>query len=243
MKMTGSRFNPTLGYLANQAITINRACGRRTWVEKDWGDKGELDLRLIDRREQWPKTAGKKQMRCHCHSSPKETRAMKFSSTTWSTMVVVLVGFLASSAFGGEPTAPIQVGASFNLNGRKGTVTKLDSLPLVENKSVKGFKFDSHKNPKLKELREHYNLDEIVSPGKDEFDRQVLLLDWVNHQFKKFGRPTANPRGAVEILRDIEAGHTFFCAQYADVLVSAAASMGSRCRRVIGRPPRPATTV
>jgi hypothetical protein len=151
---------------------------------------------------------------------------MNFLSTTCSKVIVVLVGFLASSAFAGEPAASIQVGASFNLDGRKGTVTKLDSLPLVENGYTRRFKFDSHKNLKLKELREHYKLDEIVSPGKDEFDRQVLLLDWVNQQFKKFGRPSASPRGAAEILRDIEAGHTFFCSQYADVLVSAAASMG-----------------
>ena len=111
------------------------------------------------------------------------------------------------------------------------TVAKLDTLPLVENDFTKRFKFDSSDNPKLKQLREQYKLDEIVSPGKDEFDRQVLLLDWVNHRFKKFGRPTANPRGAAEILHDISQGHTFFCAQYADVFVSAAASLGwiDRC--------------
>src|SRR4051794_16307509 len=108
---------------------------------------------------------------------------MNFHSTTASKVIVVLVGSLASSAFAGEP-ASIQVGASFNLSGRTGMVTRLDSLPLVENGYTKRFKFDSHNNPKLKELREHYKLDEIVSPGKDEFGRQVLLLNWVNHQFK-----------------------------------------------------------
>jgi hypothetical protein len=151
---------------------------------------------------------------------------MKSTSTAGSRLSVILIGFLATHAVAGEPAASLGPGSSFNLNGHKGTVTKLDSLPLVENDYTKRFKFDSHKNPKLKELRRHYKLDEVVAPGKDEFDRQVLLLDWVNHQFKKFGRPSASPRGAAEILRDIEAGHTFFCAQYADVLVSAAASLG-----------------
>jgi len=66
----------------------------------------------------------------------------------------------------------------------------------------------------------------VVAGGKDEFERQVLLLDWVCNRFEKFGRPSAEPRGALEILSDVERGHTFFCAQYADVFVSAAASLG-----------------
>ncbi|HVR87468.1 MAG TPA: hypothetical protein VMU54_24290, partial [Planctomycetota bacterium] len=80
--------------------------------------------------------------------------------------------------------------------------------------------------PKLKELRDRYQLDQVVAPGKDEFDRQVLLNDWVHRQFKKFGAPTAKPKGALEILRCVEEGHTFFCAHYADTLISAAASLG-----------------
>jgi hypothetical protein len=54
----------------------------------------------------------------------------------------------------------------------------------------------------------------------------VLLLDWVNHRFQSFGRPNSEARGALEILKAIDDGKTFFCAHYADVLVSAAASLG-----------------
>jgi hypothetical protein len=145
--------------------------------------------------------------------------------------IVAGCGWLTTSLLADDGAAAIAAGSSFDLAGRKATVTKLDSLPLVDNDYTKRFKFDAFDNPKLKELREHYKLDEVVSPGKTEFDRQVLLLDWVNHQFKKFGAPTANPRGAAEILHDIHEGHTFFCAQYADVLVSTAASLGwvDRC--------------
>jgi hypothetical protein len=141
-------------------------------------------------------------------------------------LAAIIAGFVSTCLLADEPSASIGLAATFHLAGRTATVTKLDTLPLVENNFTKRFKFDSYDNPKLKQLREQYKLDEIVSPGKNEFDRQVLLLDWVNHQFKKFGRPTANPRGAAEILRDIGQGHTFFCAQYADVFVSAAASFG-----------------
>jgi hypothetical protein len=53
-----------------------------------------------------------------------------------------------------------------------------------------------------------------------------LLMDWTHQQFKKFGQPSVNARGGLEILKGIEGGHTFFCSQYAQLLVSAAASLG-----------------
>src|ERR1041384_4987389 len=105
-------------------------------------------------------------------------------------------------------------------------VQKLETLPWVESEYSKRFKFDSFANPKLKELRERYKLEEVIAPGRDEFDQQVRLMDWTHNRFKKFGKPSTNARGAIEILRDIEGGETFFCAQYAKVLVSAAASLG-----------------
>jgi len=153
---------------------------------------------------------------------------MKSNCVRHSLVVVIAIicGCLSTRLFADDGAATIGVGSVATLNGRKATVTKLDCLPFVENDYTKRFKYDSFTNPKLKELRQRYKLDEVVAPGKTEFDRQVLLLDWVNRQFKKFGAPTANPRGAAEILQDISEGHTFFCAQYAEVFVSAAASLG-----------------
>jgi hypothetical protein len=119
-----------------------------------------------------------------------------------------------------------KVGATVDVGGRKVTIRRMEVLPLVENEYSKVFKFDAADNPKLKDLREKNGLDQVVAAGKDEFDRQVLLLDWVNRRFKKFGRPSASPKGAIEILKSIDEGHTFFCAHYGTVLVSAAASLG-----------------
>ena len=42
----------------------------------------------------------------------------------------------------------------------------------------------------------------------------------------KFGQPSTSAKGALEILKAIDDGHTFFCSQYAQLLVSAAASLG-----------------
>jgi len=140
--------------------------------------------------------------------------------------LVAWVG-LAGTLLAQEPgleTKP--AGATVTLDGRAVTVRRMEFLPLVENEYSKVHVFDTSENPKLKELREKNGLDEVVSRGKDEFDRQVLLLDWAYRRVKKFGRPTADPKGALEILKAVDEGHTFFCAHYATLLVSAAAGMG-----------------
>lgn len=66
-----------------------------------------------------------------------------------------------------------RLGPDLNLAGRQYVLTKLDTLPYVESNYTKRFKFDAYDNPKLKTLREKYRLDEVVAPGKDEFDRQA----------------------------------------------------------------------
>ncbi|MBM3878981.1 MAG: transglutaminase domain-containing protein [Verrucomicrobia bacterium] len=122
--------------------------------------------------------------------------------------------------------APLKEGATFEMARGAATVTKLDALPFVESEYTQRFRFDSADNPKLRELRQRYQLDAVVAPGRDEFDRQVLLLDWVHGRFKRFGRPTVEAKGAIEILEGIENGAAFFCTQYAQLFVSAAASLG-----------------
>lgn len=106
----------------------------------------------------------------------------------------------------------LQEGATVEISGRKAVVKKLQTLPFVESDYTKRFRFDSWENPKLRELRERYKLDEVVAAGRDEFERQVLLMDWTHRQFKKFGHPSSNAKGALEILRDIGEGQTFFCS-------------------------------
>ncbi len=136
---------------------------------------------------------------------------------------VILAVLLQSGPAKVETLKP---GDKLVLDGKDATVKIMDFLPLVENEYSKIFAFDACGNPKLDELREKQGLDEVVSKGKDEFDRQVLLLDWAYHRVKKFGRPTADPKGALAILKAVDEGHTFFCAHYGSVLVSAAASLG-----------------
>src|SRR6185369_13521036 len=141
----------------------------------------------------------------------------------------VAIGVVSSiaAAFCAQAAAvTLQEGMTVNLGGRAATLKKLDALPYVESEYTKRFKFDAFENPKLKKLRERYYLEEVIGPGQDEFDKQVLLMDWTHQQFKKFGQPSTNAKGALEILKAIDEGNTFFCSQYAQLLVSSAASLG-----------------
>jgi len=133
---------------------------------------------------------------------------------------------IAGVCCAGAADAPLAAGQTFRLGEHQATVTKLDALPYVDSDYTRRFKFDSFNNPKLSELRLKYQLDSVIAPGKDEFDRQVRLMDWTHRQFKKFGHPSCTETGALDILQAIGEGNSFFCAQYAKVLVSSAASLG-----------------
>jgi hypothetical protein len=147
----------------------------------------------------------------------------------WSILLVCGLSLTVSAiAFGANAGGgtPLKQGDSITLEGKRAVLMRFDALPYVQSEYTKRFRFDRFDNPKLKELRERYHLVEVVAPGKDEFDRMVLLVDWVNHRFKKFGKPSCPARGALQILPAIDAGNSFFCSQYGDVMVSAAASLG-----------------
>jgi hypothetical protein len=137
----------------------------------------------------------------------------------------LLAGFLIAVR-AHSASEPLKEGVVIDLGGRTVMLKKLETLPYLESDYTKRFKFDSFDNPKLAELRERGRLVEVVAPGRDEFDQQVRLMDWTHRQFKKFGRPSTNCHGALQILNAIDEGHTFYCAHYAEVLVSAAASLG-----------------
>jgi hypothetical protein len=137
-----------------------------------------------------------------------------------------LAGFVTTVASVEAANELLKKGDALELSGRSVTIRQLETLPYVESEYTKRFRFDSFANPKLKALRERYRLEEVIAPGRNEFERQVLLMDWTHRQFKRFGRPSTNCHGALAILNAIGEGHTFFCAQYEEVLVSAAASLG-----------------
>jgi hypothetical protein len=152
--------------------------------------------------------------------------ARKLKAIVRSSAILVLVLLLVGLVRAQPESGLFQEGAAFDLGNQKARLKKLDTLPWVQNEYTQRYKFDSHRNPKLEELRQRYQLDAIIAPGRDEFDQQVHLMDWTHHQFKKFGRPSISAKGALEILKGIGEGHSFFCSQFAELFVSSAASLG-----------------
>ena len=121
--------------------------------------------------------------------------------------ILLLPSLLASFAVvSGGQSIPLSNESRFQINGRTATISKVDTLPFVDSEYSRLFKFDSADNPKLKELRDRYKLDEVITSTTNEFDQQVLLMDWVHNRFRKFGQPTKQTRGALDILQGIDHG-------------------------------------
>jgi len=172
---------------------------------------------------------------------------MKLRQTAVAMLVAACVGSLpaddalrAAMPPHGKDNAKrkLEAGQTIDLGPRTATVRKLDVLPYVENKYSKRFVFDGHDNPKLTELRTAYKLDEVVAPGKDEFEKQLLLMSWVRKQIRG-GDPKGlgGMRNAMKILELSKQGQRFFCVQCAAVYVSAAASLGWVARPLALRRP------
>src|SRR5687767_5874819 len=103
---------------------------------------------------------------------------MRSCGACWALMIILTVVY-GRAGFAGETPRAIKVGV------REFVVSRFDALPYVEDEFSRRFRFDRHDNPKLKALRSRYALDEVVIAGRDEFERQVLLLDWVHNRIGK----------------------------------------------------------
>jgi len=149
------------------------------------------------------------------------------------TLVIAL--FVASTALAADDPAPsalAKVGETIELAGRTVTVKAFDTTPVVTNQFSKRFMFDAFNNKAHQQLREQEKLDEVVAKGKDEFDRQVRLMDWTYRRFKRFNAPSKKVQTPLEILKAIDEGHTFNCGFYATVLHSALSSYGYPTRHI-----------
>jgi hypothetical protein len=152
------------------------------------------------------------------------------------TLAALTVSALTGCAAGNPDAA--KVGGTIRLGARTATVQRMDVLPYVESNYTERFVFDTYENPKLTLLRTKHGLAEVVAPGKDEFEKQLLLMSWVRKQI-----PGGDPKGlgdmrnALEILDLSKKGQRFFCVQYASVYISAAASLGWVARPIALRRP------
>ena len=125
----------------------------------------------------------------------------------------------------------LKEGQSFALGRRTATVVMANTLPYVDNEFTRGCLWDSYDNPMLKELRETFKLDEVVAPGKSEYEKQRLLMTWVWGQWDHgHAQELYNLRDPVWILSEARKEHIFQCMHSGSVLASVMASMGWICR-------------
>lgn len=95
------------------------------------------------------------------------------------------------------------------------------------------FQEDDFADPRLKLLRQREHLDEVVAPGKTQFEKIILLRHWAHTQWKSSDHFYYPPWDAVEIL-DLARRYNNrgFCAQYAVVFLQACQSLGIHARYV-----------
>jgi hypothetical protein len=92
---------------------------------------------------------------------------------------------------------------------------------------------DDFKDPRLQTLRRREHLDEVVAPGKTQFDKIVLLRHWAHMQWQTKTPFYYPPWNALEILDLARTYHNNgFCAQYAVVFLQACQSLGLHARYV-----------
>jgi hypothetical protein len=95
-----------------------------------------------------------------------------------------------------------------------------------------GFLWEKKDNSSLLAFKQKHSIEKAVAAAGDEFSRMIALNEWTYNQFKIFGRPTVTTENALEILRKVSEGHTFYCAHYAIVYVVAATALGWTARVV-----------
>lgn len=100
-------------------------------------------------------------------------------------------------------------------------------------KSNYNFVYEDYKQPQLRILREQEKLDQVVKKAKTEFEKFILLRNWVKSQWVHSIPQPYPPWNALIILDWIRKGKTGgFCAQYAVVYVQACLSLGLQARYI-----------
>ena len=125
-----------------------------------------------------------------------------------------------------QPVEKAKPGDVIDINGKKVTVVDIDITPVIDNIFSKRGTYDPADNPKYRQLRKQENFDRIVEGAKNEFEQQVRILDWSQKRLPKFGTPNSKAKGPLDIIKDADAGSTFYCSHYNCIFSGAATSMG-----------------
>ncbi len=83
----------------------------------------------------------------------------------------------------------------------------------------------------LEELRRKYELDDVISGGRTEFERMLLLREWVRNRWDHGWSVASNPDSALDILEAARGGSDFACGYYSMTLMQCFLALGFVARR------------
>lgn len=92
------------------------------------------------------------------------------------------------------------------------------------------YQWEDFKHPRLKLLREKFELEKVVEGGENEFEKQSLLKSWVNQKLPLGYNPKKEYKDALEILTDKNG--EFYCSHYALVFIQCATVFGWYSRKL-----------
>ena len=128
-----------------------------------------------------------------------------------------------------EMTA-LLVGEDLKLkNGTELTVLGLDNDPII--RSDYPFFYEKYSNSDLQRLRKQYSLEEIIAPGKNDFEQILLLNEWLVEHVP-FGSPPPMRPQALQILYHGLNGQTFYCTYVSFTLMQMYCSLGFTARKM-----------
>jgi hypothetical protein len=89
----------------------------------------------------------------------------------------------------------------------------------------------NYDDPTLAALRQKYSLNQVVAGGRDEWQSQLLLKEWVHKRIPE-GVPEVSYNNALDILEHAASGQKFWCTHYAITYAECAAAVGWPVRKI-----------
>lgn len=110
---------------------------------------------------------------------------------------------------------------------------KLTEISFSEEDASKDYQFyysDTTGNLYLRELRESYQLDTLVTEQSNEIDKIKAILEWSSSQWEHNGSNTPSKSDALTILKEAEAGMQFRCVEYGVLVAASLNAVGIKAR-------------
>jgi len=132
-------------------------------------------------------------------------------------------------AFEPGPLEPLRVKAAARQASFKARDLKAD-IPVAVRPQLR-FVTADYTDESLATLRRQYPLGKVTAGGRDEWQSQLLLKEWV-HKAIPPGSPKVSYNNALEILEHAVRGATFWCTHYTITYAECAAALGWQARKI-----------